>query len=94
LAGEKLDAWLGGKTSFGKVRRYANQIFIKTIDPMIQGAFESSLGSLKVVLQKDKLCVQIVESGSVSAGLPCLWVQVAIKCRLTRQRVIKRSIAS
>jgi hypothetical protein len=44
LAGEKLDAWLGGKTSFGKVRRYANQIFIKTIDPMIQGAFEQSLG--------------------------------------------------
>jgi hypothetical protein len=44
LAGGKLGGWLGGKTSFGKVRRYANQIFIKTIDPMIQGAFEQSLG--------------------------------------------------
>jgi len=40
-----------------KSRRHANQIFIKTIARMIQGASESSLGSLEVVLLKDKLCV-------------------------------------
>jgi len=34
------------------------------------------------------LCVKIVESGLVSAGLPCCWVQVEIKCRLTRQLVV------
>ena len=32
-------------------------------------------------------CVRIVESGSASAGLPCYRVEVAIKCRLTRQLV-------
>ena len=40
---------------------------------------------LDVVLQKDKLCVQIVMSGLVSAGLPCSWFGVVSKCRLTRQ---------
>jgi len=33
-------------------------------------------------------CVQIVESGLVSAGVPSSWVDVEIKCRLTRQRVV------
>jgi hypothetical protein len=55
LVGGKLGGWLGGKTSFGKVRRYANQIFIKTIDPMIQGAFESSLGSRRMFLGTSSL---------------------------------------
>jgi len=32
--------------------------------------------------------VQIVESGLVSAGLPCSWLLVEIRCRLTRQRVV------
>jgi len=31
------------------------------------------------------LCAQIVESGLVSAGLPCYRVLVEIRCRLTRQ---------
>ena len=31
---------LGLVLVFGKVRRYANQIFIKTIDPMTQGTSE------------------------------------------------------
>ena len=30
-------------------------------------------------------CVQIVAAGLVSAGLPCSWVDVEIRCRLTRQ---------
>jgi len=38
-------------------------------------------------LQKDKLCVKIVLSGSVSAGLPCSWLDVEIQCRVTRQLV-------
>ena len=36
----------------------------------------------------DKRYVKIVESGSASAGLPCLWVQVVGKCRVTRQLVV------
>ena len=32
-------------------------------------------------------CVQIVESGLSSAGLPCLWFDVVKMCRLTRQLV-------
>jgi len=31
------------------------------------------------------LYVNIVESGLVSAWLPCCWVQVEIRCRVTRQ---------
>jgi len=33
-------------------------------------------------------CVQIVESGLISAGLPCCWFGVEIRCRLTRQLVV------
>ena len=33
-------------------------------------------------------CVRIVESGLVSAGLPCSWLELVIKCRLTRQLVV------
>ena len=29
-------------------------------------------------------CVKIVESGLVSAGLPCFWFDVEIRCRFTR----------
>ena len=36
----------------------------------------------------DKLCVQIVEAGLVSAGLPCSWLEVVIRCRVTRQLVV------
>jgi len=61
LVGGKLGGWLGGKTSFGKVRRYANQIFIKTIDPMIQGAFESSLGSRRIPLLNCDVTFEIKE---------------------------------
>ena len=31
-------------------------------------------------------CVRIVESGLVSAGLPCLWLIVVGNCRFTRRR--------
>jgi len=31
--------------------------------------------------------VKIVELGLVSAGRPCLWLVVEIRCRFTRQRV-------
>ena len=51
--------------------------------------FEQSLKSLKVVLQRDKRYVKIVDSGSASAGLPCCWLEVDIKCRFTRQLVVK-----
>jgi uncharacterized membrane protein len=37
-------------------------------------------------------CLQIVESGFVSAGLPCWWIDVEIRCRLTRQLVVMASI--
>jgi len=33
-------------------------------------------------------CVKIVESGSASAWLPCRWLVLEIRCRLTRQRVV------
>jgi len=33
-------------------------------------------------------CVQIVESGLVSALEPCSWVDVVCKCRVTRQLVV------
>jgi len=32
-------------------------------------------------------CVWIVLSGSASAGLPCYWLVVVIRCRFTRQLV-------
>ena len=35
----------------------------------------------------DKRYVKIVESGSASAGLPCSWLFVVIRCRFTRQLV-------
>ena len=43
--------------------------------------FENSwikFGVFEDVLQKDKLCVKIVESGLVSAGLPCYWVPIKL----------------
>ena len=55
-------------------------------------AMGNPLGSLKVVLQKDKRYVKIVDSGLVSAGLPCLWLEVFIRCRVTRQRVCAGSL--
>jgi hypothetical protein len=33
-------------------------------------------------------CAQIVAAGLVSAGLPCLWIDVVGKCRFTRERVV------
>ena len=39
-------------------------------------------------------CVKIVESGSASAGLPCLWFLVVIKCRFTRQLVVSGAFES
>jgi hypothetical protein len=39
-------------------------------------------------------CVQIVESGLVSAGLPCFRLVVEIQCRLTRQLVMVDQRAS
>jgi len=33
-------------------------------------------------------CVKIVLSGLVSAGLPCSWLDMVIKCRFTRQLVL------
>ena len=33
-------------------------------------------------------CARSVELGSVSAGLPCSWLELVIKCRLTRQLVV------
>ena len=37
-------------------------------------------------------CVQIVESGLVSAGLPCSWIDVDKRCRFKRQLVIELSL--
>ena len=39
-------------------------------------------------------CAQIVAAGLVSAGLPCLWIDVVGKCRFTRERVVKLLITS
>ena len=38
-------------------------------------------------------CAQIVESGLASAGLPCLWFDVEIRCRVTRQLVLGINLA-
>jgi hypothetical protein len=35
--------------------------------------------------QRFAVCAQIVESGLVSAGLPCSWIDVVMRCRFTRQ---------
>ena len=32
--------------------------------------------------------VKIVDAGLVSAGLPCFWLVVVFRCRLTRQLVV------
>ena len=33
-------------------------------------------------------CVKIVKSGSALAGEPCSWLDVEIRCRVTRQLVV------
>ena len=48
----------------------------------------TKFGVFKDVLQKDNRCLRIVESGLSSAGLPCSWVEVVKRCRLTRQLVV------
>jgi hypothetical protein len=52
--------------------------------------FWTKFGVYKDVLLKDKLCVRIVVSGLISAGWPCSWLLVEIRCRLTRQGVSER----
>ena len=53
---------------------------------VVLGTFESSLGSRRMYPIFTP-CVRIVDAGLVSAGLPCSWVDVEIRCRLTRQLV-------
>ena len=53
---------------------------------VVSGAFEQSLGSRRIPPIFTR-CVKIVESGLVSAGLPCSWFLLVIQCRLTRQVV-------
>jgi len=52
--------------------------------------FESSLGSWRMPVLFTR-CAQIVAAGLVSAGLPCLWVQVEIRCRSTRTHYLQKS---
>jgi len=49
--------------------------------------FESSLGSTRMqpIFTRG---AQIVEVGLVSAELPCSWLLVEIRCRVTRQLVM------
>ncbi len=39
-------------------------------------------------------CVKLVESGLVSAGLPCSRLLVEIRCRLTRTHYLQKSATS
>jgi len=57
---------------------------------VVLGAFESSLGSRKMPPIFTP-CVKIVLSGLISAGLPCSWIDVEIRCRVTRQLVVSES---
>ena len=55
----------------------------------IARTFESSLGPwFGFASRVFGWCVQIVEAGLISAGLPCRWFLVEIQCRVTRQRVV------
>ena len=58
-----------------------------TLQLETQGTFESSLGSRRMPTIFAPY-VQIVESGSVSAGLPCYRVLVEMRCRFKRHNSI------
>jgi len=59
-------------------------VVVEIVQTSSNGTIENK-GAIRAL---DKLPLRIVMSGLVSAGLPCFLVEVEIKCRLTRQRVV------